>query len=152
MEWLTMERYFWWAPQCQISINYKYAPDVSKIVVLYYDGYCLFWYKHEDLVKWFVDSLGTRIHVKFVGYPHWFMSISISQLKNYLISVDQDRYATAVMSTYLDTATVQENSKFVRLPCLMIQHSLNKMLLQVMTTWEYCLTSTKFTTELVWDH
>ena len=37
-------------------IYYKYAPDGSKIVVLSYVDDCVYWYKNEDLVKWFVDT------------------------------------------------------------------------------------------------
>ena len=40
------------------------------------------------------------------------MSISISQLKDYSISVYQASYDTAVVSDYPDTATVKENPKF----------------------------------------
>ena len=74
--------------QCQISIYYKYAPDVSKIVVLYYVDDGVYWYTNEDLGKWFVDTLRKRFHVNFLGYAHWFMSIRISQLKDHSISVD----------------------------------------------------------------
>ena len=47
-----------------------------------------------------------------MGYEHWFMSIRISQLKDYSISVDQARYATSVVSKYLDTATFKVSTKF----------------------------------------
>ena len=30
--------------QCQMSIYYKCAPDGTKIVVLCYDDYCVYWY------------------------------------------------------------------------------------------------------------
>ena len=40
------------------------------------------------------------------------MSIRISQLKDYSASVYQDRHDTAVVSKYLDTDTIKENSKF----------------------------------------
>ena len=35
--------------QCQMSIYYKYAPDVSKIVVLPYFDDCAYWYTPEAL-------------------------------------------------------------------------------------------------------
>ena len=41
-----------------MSINYKYAPDVSKTVVLSYVDECVYWYMNEDIGKWFVDTLG----------------------------------------------------------------------------------------------
>ena len=63
--------------QYQMSIYYKYAPDRSRIVVLSYVYDCVYWYTNEDLGKWFVDTLGKRSHVKFLGYTHWFMSIRI---------------------------------------------------------------------------
>ena len=91
--------------QFQMSIYYKYAPDGSKIVVLSYVDYCVYWYTNEDLLKWFVDNLGKRFHVNYLGYAHWFMSIRISQLKDHSISVDQARYGTSIVAKYLDTAT-----------------------------------------------
>ena len=93
--------------QFQISIYYKYAPDGSKIVVLFYADNCVFWYTSEELVNCFVDTLGKRFHVNFLGYAHWFMSISISQLNYNSNSADQARYATYVVSKYIDTATVK---------------------------------------------
>ena len=35
--------------QCQMSIYYKYAPDGSNIVVLFYVCYCVYWYKMKIL-------------------------------------------------------------------------------------------------------
>ena len=52
-----------------------------------------------------MDTLGKRFHANFLGYAYWFISIRISQLKDYSISLDQDSNATAVVSKYLDTAT-----------------------------------------------
>ena len=95
-----------------MSIYYKYAPDRSKIVVLSYVDECLYWCTYEALVKWFVDTLGNRYHVKFLGYEHWFMSIRISQMKDHSISVDQARYATSIVEKYFDTATVKTSTKF----------------------------------------
>ena len=50
------------------------------------------------------------------------MYISISQLKDYSISVDQARYATYVVTNYLYNSTIKNNSKFCNttLPCDMI--------------------------------
>ena len=84
-----------------MSISYKYAPDRSKMVVLSYVDDCVYWYTNEDTGKWFVNNLGKRFHVNFLGYVHWFMSIRISQMK------DQDRFATYIVTKYLDTDTVK---------------------------------------------
>ena len=54
-----------------------------------------------------MDALGNTFHVKFLCYSHWFMSISISQLKDHSISVDQNIYAISVVAKYLDTATIK---------------------------------------------
>ena len=78
-EWLIEEGFM--QSQCQMSIYYKYAPDGSKIVVLSYVHDCVYWYTNEDIGKWFVDTLGKRFHVKFLGFAHWFMSIIISAEK-----------------------------------------------------------------------
>ena len=37
--------------QCQMSIYHKYAPYGSKIVVLSYVDYCVYWYTIGDLGK-----------------------------------------------------------------------------------------------------
>ena len=68
-----------------MSIYYNYAPYGSKLVVLSYVYEFVYWYTFEELVKWFVDTLGKIFRVNFLGYAHWFMSISISQLKEYSI-------------------------------------------------------------------
>ena len=81
-----------------MSIYYKYAPNGSKIIVLSYVDDCVYWYTSEALVKWFVDTLGKIIHVNFLGYAHWFMSIIISQIKDHYISVDQARYNTSIVA------------------------------------------------------
>ena len=72
-EWLIEEGFM--QSQYQMSIYYKYAPDGYKIVVLSYVDDCIYWYTNEDLKKWFVDTLGKRFHVNFLGFAHWFMSI-----------------------------------------------------------------------------
>ena len=100
--------------QCQMSIYYKYAPDGTNVIALYYFGNCVYWYTSGSLVKWFVDTLGNIFHVKFLLYAHWFMSIRISQMKDHSISVDQDRYATSIVVKYLDTDTVKASTKFYK--------------------------------------
>ena len=119
-EWLIEAGFI--QSQCQMSIYYKYAPDGSKIVVLYYVDECFYWYTNEDPGKWFFDTLGKRFHVNFLGYAHWCMSIIISQLKDHSISVDQARYATSIVAKYLDTAIVKVSNKFYKttLPSVMI--------------------------------
>ena len=111
-EWLIKEGFV--QSQFQMSIYSKYAPDGSKIVVLYYVDDFVYWYSNEDLGKWFVDNLGKRFHVNFLGFAHWFMSIRISQLKDHSISVDQDIYATSIAAKYLDTAIVKVSNKFYK--------------------------------------
>ena len=59
-----------------------------------------------------LDTLGNRLCVKFLGYAHQFMSISISQLNDNSISVYQDRYSTSIVDKYLYTATVKKSTKF----------------------------------------
>ena len=53
-EWLIEAGFI--QSQCKISIYYKYAPYGSKIVVLSYVDDCVYWYKNEDIGKWFVDT------------------------------------------------------------------------------------------------
>ena len=52
------------------------------------------------------------LHVYFLGYAHWFMSIRISQLKDHYISFDKDRYAKSMFAKYLDTSIIEKNTKF----------------------------------------
>ena len=73
---------------------------------------CIYWYTYEELGNWFVGTLGNRFHVNFLGYSHWFISIRISQIKDYSISVDKDMYVTSSVSKYIDTSTTKENSEF----------------------------------------
>ena len=70
-EWLLEAGFI--KSKCQMSIYYKYAPDGSEIVVLSYVDDCVYWYTNEYLGKWFVDTLGNRFHVNFLGYEHWFV-------------------------------------------------------------------------------
>ena len=100
-----------------MSIYYKYAPDGSKKFVLSYVDYFVYWYTNEDIGKWFVDTLGKRFHVNFLGFAHWFMSIRISQPKYHSISVDKARYATSIVAKYLDTATVKVSKSFIIQHC-----------------------------------
>ena len=67
--------------KCQMYIYYKYEPDETKIVVLYYVDEFFYCYTYEALGKWFVDALGKRFRVNFLGYAHLFMSIRIYQMK-----------------------------------------------------------------------
>ena len=97
-----------------MSIYYKYAPDGSKIIVLFYVDDCVYWYTNEDIGKWFVDTLGNRFHVNFLGFGHLFMSIRISQLKDHSISVDQARYARSIVAKSLYTATVKVSNNFYK--------------------------------------
>ena len=61
-----------------------------------------------------MDTIGGIFHVNFLGYSHWFMSITISQMKDHSISVDHDRYATSIVAKYLYTATSKASTKFYR--------------------------------------
>ena len=83
--------------QCEMSIYYNYAPFRSKLVVLSYVDDCVYCYTSEELGNWFVDKIGKIFHVTFLGYSHWFIYIKISQIKEYSISVDQARCATAAV-------------------------------------------------------
>ena len=68
IEWLLEAGFI--QSQCQMSIYYKYAPDGSKIVVLSYVYDYVYWYTNEDLGKYFVDTLGKRLHVNFLVFAH----------------------------------------------------------------------------------
>ena len=91
-------------------VYYKYAPDGTRIVVLSYIDDCVYWYISKALGKWFTENLGNKFHAEFLIYVHWFMSIRISQMKDYFISVDQARYAISIMVKYLDTTTFKKNT------------------------------------------
>ena len=94
-----------------MSIYYKHVPDGSKLLMLSYVDDYVYWYTSEELVKWFLDTLVNIFLVNSLGYENWSMPNIISQLNDYYISVDQDRYNTFVAANFLDAATVKENSK-----------------------------------------
>ena len=113
--WLLEEVFI--QSQFQISIYYKCVPDGTKIFILSYIGDCLYRYTSEALGKWFVDNLGKILHLNFLGYAHWSMSIRISQMKDHSISVYQARYSTSVVVKYFYTATVKASKRFIRPLC-----------------------------------
>ena len=112
IEWLLEAGFF--QSQCQMSIYYKYSPDGSRIIVLSYIDYYVYWYTSEALGKWFVDTLGKRFHVNFLGYTHYFMSIRIYQMKDHSIYEDQARYNNSIVSKYLDIVTVKAIKTFYK--------------------------------------
>ena len=61
-----------------------------------------------------MDALGNILHLNFLGYLHWLMSIRISQTKDHYISVYQTRYATSIVAKYLNTAKVKTSKKFYK--------------------------------------
>ena len=95
-----------------MSIYHKYAPDGTKIIVLYYVDDCVYWYNSADIGKWFLDTIGNRFHVNFLGYAYWFMLIRISQMKDHYISVNQYRYATSIFDRYLCVVIVTTSTTF----------------------------------------
>ena len=111
-DWLLEEWFIQY--QCQMSIYYKYTSDGKNIFVLYYVDDFFNCYTSETLGKYFVDTLGKRLHVDFLGYAHWFMSIRISQMKYHSISVYQARYATSIVAKYFYTVTVSTSTKFYK--------------------------------------
>ena len=80
-----------------MSVYYKYTPDDSKLVVLIYVDNCVYWYASEELVKWFVDTIGKRFHVDLLRYGHGLIYIRVSQPKDHSISAYQYRYDTSVI-------------------------------------------------------
>ena len=97
-----------------MSIYYKYAPDGYKSIVLSYVDDCVYCYTSEALGKQFVDNLGKILHVNFLVYAHWFISIRIYQMNHYSIYVDEAGYATSIVAKYLDTGTVKVGTKFYK--------------------------------------
>ena len=95
-----------------MSIYYKYVPDGTKIVVLYYFDDCVYWYTSEALGK-NLDALVNISHLNFLGNAHWFISIRISCMKDHSISVDQTRYATSIVD-YLDVSVVKISKNLYR--------------------------------------
>ena len=75
-DWIIVEARFNQS-KCQMYIYYKYAAYVFKLVVLSHVHDCVYWYTYEELGKWFLDTLGNALHLNFLVYSHWFMSIMI---------------------------------------------------------------------------
>ena len=90
---------------------------------LFFSSYaedCVNLYTSKSLVKWFVENLGNRLHVNFLGFSHWFIPISISYMRDHSILVHQDRYAISIVAKYLDTITVKASKKILRPLCNII--------------------------------
>ena len=66
-EWLLGSGFI--QSQCHMSIYYKYVPNGTNVVLSYVDD-CAYWYTSEYIGKWFVDTLGKRFDVNFLGYVH----------------------------------------------------------------------------------
>ena len=96
----------------QISVNYKYSPDRSKLVQWYYADYCVYWYKYELLGKCFVVTLVNIFHVKFLGYSHFLFPFEYHNLENILFQWIKIDMLYILLQKYLDTFTIKENSKF----------------------------------------
>ena len=79
-----------------------------------------------------MDNLGKRFHVNFLGYAHWFMSITIYHMKDHSISVDQDIYDTYTVAKYFDIATVKETTNFYKTTLPSDMYSPNQMHIPVM--------------------
>ena len=103
--WLIVKEGF---KQSQWGKKYKCATDGSNLVVLSYVNTCVYWYTSEEIGQWFLDKNLNIFYMNLLVYEHWFMSIRISQQKEYVISVDQDKCVTYVVATYLDTDIVKE--------------------------------------------
>ena len=126
MEWLTLESYLlmsWqsgYLRQASFNLNSRCLFIISMHQMkknktkIYYVDDCAHWYTYEALLKWFVDDIGKIFHQNFLVYAHWFMLIRISQMKDYYISVDQDRYATSIVAKYLGTDTVKTSTRFYK--------------------------------------
>ena len=69
------------------------------------------WYTYKELRKCFVVNIGKIFYINFLVYAHWLMYISISQLRDCCISVDQARYARYKVAKYLDIATKKRKFK-----------------------------------------
>ena len=96
-----------------MSIYYKYVPFGFKNDLSYVDDY-VYWYTSDALGKFFVVTLRKILHVNFLGYSNWFISIRISQMNDHSVSMDQARYDTYIVAKYLDNAIVKAGTKFYK--------------------------------------
>ena len=70
INWMIYEARFKQS-ECQISIQHKYEPNVSRLVVLYYVNDCVYWCLCEEIGKWFMyNRLRKRFNMKFLGHAH----------------------------------------------------------------------------------
>ena len=88
--------------------------QMEQKIVLFNVYDCIYWYTYEDLGKWFVSAPGKILHVNFLEYEHWFMSIRIYHMKDHYISVDQARYTTSIVEKYLYSAIFKTSTKIYR--------------------------------------
>ena len=111
-EWLLESGFI--KSQLKIYIYYKYARYETKVVLLSYVEYCVYWYISETIGKCFVEILVKIFNVNFLGCACLFMSIKVSHMKVHYISVDQARYANLIVAKYLDNDTVKTSTKFYK--------------------------------------
>ena len=70
-----------------MSVYYKYATDGSNLVVLSYVYYCVYWYTYEELVNWFVDTLGKVFNVNLLVYAHFLCPFVYHNLSTILLQL-----------------------------------------------------------------
>ena len=99
-----------------------------------------------------MDTIGKIFHVKFLGFAHWFMSTSISLIKEHSISVDQARCDTSVVAKYIDTSTFRKSTKLIRPIFHLIWNSPRMIYLTVMIKLIICLGNSTLTTDIALVH
>ena len=111
-----------------MSIYYNYAPDGSKIVVLSYVDDCVYWYTNEYLGKWFVDTLGKRLHVNFLGFAHWFIDINqcANSKKSHEISFPRCQQ-TILQCLHLHTNKHNHQHKIEQQSCIHQVHTYSRL-------------------------
>ena len=80
-------------------------------MLLVYVDDSLYFSTSDDMIKDFRKSLSDRFEVGFMGYAHWFLSLRISQDKNYNITVDQDRYARMLTRRHLGDVVIESKAR-----------------------------------------
>ena len=93
--------------QCQMSIYYNYAPD-EKI------SYLILIIVSIDIHLRLLENVLWTLHVDFLGFSHWFIDIMILQMKGHSVLLYQSRYATYIVSKYMDTTKLNTSTQFYK--------------------------------------
>ena len=93
------------------ALFYKSNSESNVIKLLDYVDDMLYFSTSDRLIDEFKSRLAKRFDVEFLGRVHWYLSCRIRQDIDYSITIDQSRYAKAIVKQFLESAGTAEDSR-----------------------------------------